>query len=108
MTRLAYSMIHAGQSGEVVSSDKHKSGREAFSLVQPCAALRGRTHLIRQHVGTEVLERQLQLLEVLVHRDLDGDEGVRRHAARIVRHLGGHVGDGRGVEGSRLHGEVVT
>jgi hypothetical protein len=25
-----------------------------------------------------------------------------------VRHLGGHVGDGRGVEGSRLHGEVVT
>ena len=33
-------------------------------------------YLINQHVGTEVLERELKLLEALVDRDLNGDGGI--------------------------------
>ena len=34
-------------------------------------------YLINQHVCTEVLERQLELLEAVVDGDLDGDGSVR-------------------------------
>lgn len=33
--------------------------------------------LINKHVGAEVLERELELLEAVVDRDLDGDGGIR-------------------------------
>lgn len=59
---------------------------------KPDTALRGDTYLIRQHVSTEVAERQLQLLQALVHRDLDSDEGVGGHIVGVVRDLGSHRG----------------
>ena len=33
-------------------------------------------YLINKHVCTEVLERQLELLQAVVDRDLDGDRGI--------------------------------
>lgn len=38
----------------------------------------------------EILERQLQLLQVVVHGDLDGDERLRRHGIRVVGCCCGH------------------
>lgn len=49
-----------------------------------------RAYLINQHIRTEVPQRQLQLLEAVVERDLDGDEGVGRDDVGVLSR-GRHV-----------------
>ena len=53
-------------------------------------------YLINKHVRAEVLERELELLETVVDRDLDGDGGIGTGAVACVmtwsRHDGWCVG----------------
>ena len=42
------------------------------------------TYLINEHVHPEVPKRELELLEAVVDRDLDGDQGVRRDILTVV------------------------
>lgn len=50
------------------------------------------THLINQNVGTEILERELELLEAVVDGDLDGDKGVRAGVVASVMARSRHDG----------------
>ena len=50
------------------------------------------TNLIRQHISSEVSQRQLQLLEAVVDRDLDGDESVWRKSVGVAVSRSSHVG----------------
>jgi hypothetical protein len=57
------------------------------------------TYLINQHVCTEILERELELLQAVVDRDLDGNGSIRTGVVANViawsRHDGGcEVGTG--------------
>ena len=49
-------------------------------------------YLINQHVCTEVLERELELLEAVVDRDLDGDGGIWTGAVAVVMAWSRHDG----------------
>lgn len=46
------------------------------------------TYLIRQHVSTEIAQRQLELLQAVVDGDLDRDERVRRSGVSVGSHRG--------------------
>jgi hypothetical protein len=49
-------------------------------------------YLINQHVGAKVLEGELELLEAVVDRDLDGDGGVGTGAVAGVMAWSRHDG----------------
>lgn len=59
---------------------------------QPCVAARSLTYPIRQHVRPEVPQRQLELLQAVVDRDLDGDECVLRDGVGAALGWGSHGG----------------
>jgi hypothetical protein len=49
-------------------------------------------YLINQHVCTEVLERELELLQAVVDRDLDSDRGIRAGVVADVMAWSRHDG----------------
>lgn len=56
-----------------------------------CIWLHIGTYLVRQHICPQITERQLELLQVVVDGDFDGDERVRWD--RVVTTRCSHVAD---------------
>ena len=50
------------------------------------------TYLVNKHVGPQILEWKLELLQAVVDRNLNSDKGVRRDILTVMMTRCGHDG----------------